>query len=179
MTMTRSCAPTGSRWLSVALVMSALLGLGLGCGEKKPKEDKPAAEAKGPELKHGLNEQQAGQIVAKVGDTSITLGDFAERLASQSPYLRARYTSPERRREFLDNMVRFELLALEAQRRGEDKVPEVQRVKEQMMVQQMMKELFDDKGVKLSDITDSEIQSYYDANQAEFHKPAQRRASQI
>jgi len=43
----------------------------------------------------------------------------------------------------------------------------------------MMKETFDDKGVKLSDITDAEIQSYYDAHPEEFHKPEQRRASHI
>jgi parvulin-like peptidyl-prolyl isomerase len=48
-----------------------------------------------------------------------------------------------------------------------------------MMVQQMMKEMFDDKGVKLSDISDAEIKAYYDANPAEFHKPEQRRASHI
>jgi len=76
-------------------------------------------------------------------------------------------------------MVRFELLALEAKKRGDDKLPEVERVRRQMMVQQMMKELFDDKGVKLSDITDAEIKAYYDGHQDEFHKPAQRRASAI
>jgi parvulin-like peptidyl-prolyl isomerase len=126
-----------------------------------------------------LTAEQAGKVVAKIGDEVITLGQFADRLASQSPYLRARYNSPERRREFLDNMVRFELLAIEAKKRGHDEQPEVKRVREQMMVQQMMKELFDDKGVKLSDITDEEIKQYYAQNKQEFEKPEQRRASHI
>jgi hypothetical protein len=109
----------------------------------------------------------------------ITVGQFADRLAAQSPYLRARYASPERRREFLDNMVRFELLALEAKKRGQNELPDVERVRRQMMVQQMMKEMFDDKGIKLSDITDADIKAYYKAHMADFHKSEQQRASQI
>jgi parvulin-like peptidyl-prolyl isomerase len=158
---------------------AAVLVLAAGCGDKKA-EDKPKTEdKKAAELKHGLTDEQSKQVLAKVGETVITVGDFADRLANQSPYLRARYASPERRREFLDNMVRFELLALEAKKRGHEQQPEVDRVRRQMMVQQMMKEMFDEKGVKLSDITEEEIKAYYDANPAEFHKPAQRRASHI
>jgi len=52
-------------------------------------------------------------------------------------------------------------------------------VRRQMMVQQMMKELFDEQGVKLADITDAEIKEYYDSHQSEFVKPEQRRASHI
>ncbi|HEX2679186.1 MAG TPA: peptidylprolyl isomerase [Polyangiales bacterium] len=153
-----------------------------GCGDK-PQADKPKASAgdtgKKEELKYGLTAEQAAQVLVKVGDTKITLGDFAERLGGQSPYLRARYNSPERRREFLDNMVRFELLALEAQKRGYASGAEVTRVREQMMVQQMMQDLFDKQGVKLADVTDAEIEQYYNAHKSEFDKPAQVRASAI
>jgi len=165
---------------SIVLVSYALLALA-GCGDKK--EEKPAAqqqtEPPAVEKTNGLTKEQAAEPIAKIGDTTITVGEFAERLSSQSPYLRARYSSPERKREFLDNMVRFELLAIEAQKRGLDKEAEVDRVKRQMMVQQMMTELFDEKGVKLSDIPDADIEAYYAAHKAEFNKPEQRRASHI
>ena len=46
------------------------------------------------------------------------------------------------------------------------------------MIQQMMKSEFEDK-VKLSDITDQEIEAYYSAHPQEYNKPAQVRASQI
>ncbi|MFI5309161.1 MAG: peptidyl-prolyl cis-trans isomerase [Polyangiales bacterium] len=157
------------------------MALAAGCGGNKAAPS-AATSAKAPaqtDSKNGLTAEQSKQVLAKIGDTTITLGDFAERLSTQSPYLRSRYASPERRREFLDNMVRFELLALEAKKRGHDQEPEVQRVRRQMMVQQMMKEMFDEKGIKLSDITDAEIKAYYDGHLSEFHKPAQRRASQI
>jgi peptidyl-prolyl cis-trans isomerase C len=170
------------RWFHTLLVVGLLAGGHLlgGCGSKpKPGGEAPEATAKTPPLKNGLTEEQSNKVLAKVGDTVITVGQFADRLGSQSPYLRSRYASPERRREFLDTMVRFELLALEAKKRGLDKDVEVDRVRRQTMVQQMMKETFDEHGVKLSDISDAEIQAYYDAHPTEFHKPAQRRASQI
>lgn len=165
--------------LSVLTAFGASMLGGVACTSKdKASEPKPEAKA-GPTLKNGLTEEQSQKVLAKVGDTVITVGQFADRLSAQSPYLRSRYSSPERRREFLDSMVRFELLALEARKRGLDKDPDVERVKRQTMVQQMMKESFDDRGVKLSDISDAEIQSYYDSHPDEFHKPEQRRASHI
>lgn len=150
------------------------------CGEKKP-EAAPAAPTAPPpvEKQNGLTPEQAAQALVKIGDKTITLGEFAQRLGGQSPYLRARYNSPERRREFLDNMVRFELLAMEASKRGFDKAEDVTRVRKQMMVQQMMQDLFDKDGLKLSDISEDEIKAYYESNKAEFEKPPQMRASHI
>ena len=52
--------------------------------------------------------------LAKIDDVTITLGEFQERINRQSPYIRARYTSLEQKKEFLDSLVRFEVLAKEA-----------------------------------------------------------------
>ena len=158
----------------LATVISAILcTTAIACGGEEEEQDA------GPvELTHGLTPEQAEEVLIKVGDTTVTVGEFAERLADQSPYLRARYNSPERRREFLDNLVRFELLANAAEERGYTKLPEVQRTRKQVMIQQMMKELFEDK-IRLSDISEDEIKAYYEANQAEFNKPEQVRASHI
>jgi len=149
------------------------------CSDKpaQPKVDESAARAKA-ETKHGLTHEQAKQPLVVIGETAVTVGDFAEQLADKSPYLRARYASPERRRELLDELVKFELLAKEATRRGLDRSDEVVRTKKQLMVQQMMKAEFEDK-VKLSDITEAEIKAYYDAHPDEFNKPAQVRASAV
>jgi peptidyl-prolyl cis-trans isomerase C len=159
--------------LQGALLLTGLWG-SVACNKTDaPKvTDKPAAN------KHGLSAEQAKQALVVVGDETITVGDFAEQLADKSPYLRARYTSPERRRELLDELVRFELLAREAKRRGLDATDEVVNTKKQVMIQQMMKAEFEDK-VKLSDITDAEIEAYYNGHPQEFNKPAQVRASEI
>lgn len=176
--MTPSAGPRAARLLVLACVA---IGGQLGCGGDDeadgPRPPANADEAKAG--KYGLTPEQAAKTLARVGDTVITVGDFAERLGSQSPYLRARYASPERRREFLDNMIRFELLAIEANKEGLGDSEPVQRVRKQMMVQRMMTELFEDRGIKLADITENEIKAYYDAHREEFQKPAQVRASHI
>lgn len=164
-----------SRAAAVPIFCLGILASSAACSQKadKPQAD-PAAEAK----KHGLTLEQAKQPLVVIGDTTVTVGEFAEQLADKSPYLRARYASPERRRELLDELVKFELLAKEAARRGLDQSDEVQRTKKQLMVQQMMKAEFEDK-VQLSDITDDEIKAYYDAHPDEYNKPAQVRVSEI
>ena len=160
-------------------LMFALLAAGPlagGCGDDEEGTD--GEETARAEPRHGLTAEQASQVLATIGDETITVGEFAERLADQSPYLRARYNSPERRREFLDNMIRFELLAQEAERRGLDELPEVQKLRKQMMIQQLMREQFEDR-IQLDDVTDAEVEAYYDAHRNEFHKPEQVRASHI
>jgi peptidyl-prolyl cis-trans isomerase C len=152
-----------------------VLALAAASCSKKPEES-PAAEPEWP--KHGLTEAQANEVLAKVGDRTITVGEFADRLASQSPYLRARFESPERRREFLDNLVRFELLVYEAKRRGYGEKPEVVRARRNAMIQQLVKKEVDEP-LQAAEITDEEVKAIFDENPTEFNRPAQVRASDI
>jgi peptidyl-prolyl cis-trans isomerase C len=128
--------------------------------------------------KHGLTEAQANQVLAKIGDRTITVGEFADRLASQSPYLQARFESPERRREFLDNLVRYELLVYEAKRRGYMDDPEVQRARRRVMIQELIEQEVDEP-LEDQPISDEEVQAAYEANPTEFDRPEQVRASHI
>jgi peptidyl-prolyl cis-trans isomerase C len=128
--------------------------------------------------KHGLTEAQANEVLAKVGDRTITVGEFADRLASQSPYLQARFESPERRKEFLDNLVRYELLVYEAKRRGYADEPEVATARRKAMIQELINQEVD-APLEAKGITDEEVQAVYDANPTEFDRPAQVRASHI
>ena len=57
-----------------------------------------------PACKRSKGKAQGGgggdpsQVVAKVDDAVITVGDVQERINKQSPFVRARYTTPRRRR---------------------------------------------------------------------------------
>ena len=128
--------------------------------------------------KHGLTEAQANEVLVRVGERTITVGEFADRLASQSPYLRARFESPERRKEFLDNLVRYELLVYEAKRRGYADDPEVVAARRNVMIQELVKQEVD-QPLEDREITDEEVEAVYAANPAEFDRPAQVRASHI
>jgi len=116
--------------------------------------------------------------VAKIGDTVITVGEIEARINEQSPFLRSRYTDPARRTEFLENMVRFELLARAAQKKGYGRDSEVRRNTDQMMVQVLTREEFDER-MTAESVTDADIQAYYDAHQDEYNKPEMVRASHI
>ena len=116
--------------------------------------------------------------LAKIDDVTITLGEFQERINRQSPYIRARYTSLEQKKEFLDSLVRFEVLAKEAYRRGLDKDPEVIRTMKQVMIQKLMRDEFDAK-ITADTVTDVEMKAYYDANLDEYVKPEEVRVSAI
>jgi peptidyl-prolyl cis-trans isomerase C len=131
----------------------------------------------GPRV-HGLTEEEAAQTLAKIGDREITVGQFAEEIANKGPFLRARYNSPERRRELLDQLVRFELLAQEADAQGFDDLPDVQRTRKQLMIQHFLQEEYEER-LTPADITDEEVRAFYEAHPTEFHQPEQVRASHI
>jgi peptidyl-prolyl cis-trans isomerase C len=137
---------------------------------------KSSPEESGP-LK-GQNPADLKEAVAKIDNLVITVGEFQSRLNQQSPYIRARYTSLERKKEFLDNMIRFEVLAREAQKKGYDKDPEVQRTMKQVMIQKLMKDEFDNR-VKLEDIKDDECLAFYKQHNDEYNKPEEVRVSDI
>jgi peptidyl-prolyl cis-trans isomerase C len=154
---------------ALATLLSACGGKGGTGGGKSSDEGAP--------LK-GQNPSDLKESVAKIDDVSISVGDFQQRINQQSPYIRARYTSLERKKEFLDNMVRFEVLAKEAGAKGFDKDPEVIRTMKQVMIQKLMKEEFDNR-VKLEDVKDDECMKFYKEHNDEYNKPEEVRVSDI
>jgi peptidyl-prolyl cis-trans isomerase C len=130
-----------------------------GCGAK-------AAKPTGPE------------VVARIDGEVITVGDLQKRLDGLDPYSRARFSGPEQKKKFLENLVRFEVLAREAQNRGYDRDPEVQRALKSQMINLLLQKELDDK-LKPEDISDAEVDRYYQEHRGEFRQPEQVRVSQI
>ena len=118
------------------------------------------------------------QVVAKVDDAVITVGDVQERINKQSPFIRARYTTNEKKKEFLDSLIRFEVMANEAERRGYDKDPEVMRVMKQQMISKFLQKDFESK-LKVEDVPDADVEKYYKEHPAEFNQKDEVRVSEI
>jgi peptidyl-prolyl cis-trans isomerase C len=159
--------------ISASLTVVVVLMVSVSCNQRQPDLQSKAASTRPA--------QATGELetpLATIDDFTITLGEFQERLNRQSPYVRARYTSLEQKKEFLDNLIRFEILAKEALRRGYDKDPEVVRTMKQVMIQKLVAEQFD-QTVTAAAITDQEMQAYYDAHIAEYVQPEEVRASAI
>lgn len=151
-----------------------LAALASGCNEKALEQ---AASTSGEPVS-GLGAEQASKIVAKVGERTITLGDFARTLDRMDPFDRLRYQTKERRRELLQEMIDVELLAQEAKRRGLDKRPEVVDALRQLYRDALLQKVRDSLPPPGA-ITADEVKAYYEANAERYTEPERRRVSAI
>ena len=117
-------------------------------------------------------------MLAKVGDTTITLGDYAAALEHMDQFDRLRYQSPERRKELLGEMINIKLLAQEARDKGYDKDPRTQQELRSVLRDAMLKEARKNAPMP-ADIPAADVQAYYDAHRADFRDPERRRVSAI
>ncbi len=124
-----------------------------------------------------MSQEDQRKILVKVNNEEITLGEYERRLNSLAPFARARYNTPARKKDFLDNMIQFEVLAQHASKKGYDKHPEVLLELKQAMVRKMLAdELAND---KLGQIPPEEVKAYYKEHESDYIRPAKVRASQI
>jgi peptidyl-prolyl cis-trans isomerase C len=124
------------------------------------------------------DDPRRSQVVAQGQGFRITLGMLEDQINKQPGALRARYAAPDERKALLDSLVRLELLAAEADRRGLAQSPAVQQTVKDSAVQSLLRSEIDEK-VTAESITQAEISAYYAAQAADFHHPAERRASHI
>lgn len=152
-----------SAWVSVA------------CNNKSLEERARAAASATP---GGLTPELSSKVLARVGDRTITLGDYAVALERMNEFDRLRYQSPERRKDLLNDMIDFELLAIEAEKRGLDKKPETEEAIRQVLRDAMLAEAR--KGLPVpADIPTAEVRAYYEAHRDEYREPERRRVSAI
>lgn len=125
-----------------------------------------------------LTPEQAKQVLAKVGDETITLGDYAAALEHMDQFDRLRYQSTERRKELLDEMITVKLLAHEAIAKGYDKDPLAQQELRAILRDSMLAEARKNAPTP-ADVPESEVRAWFDAHRAEYKDPERRRISVI
>ncbi len=121
--------------------------------------------------------QKSGPAVAQGEGVVVTVAEFQARLDEQSPFLRQRFQGLERKKEFLDSLVKFEMLANAAQKEGYQNDPDVQLTMKKAMVQKLIQKKFGDGDAK--DISDAEVQKFYDEHKDDFVKPSRVRTSAL
>lgn len=159
--------------LTTILAAVALTGCKKSSSEKDGTKTATAASSGAPQ-----DEAKRSLVLATVNGVTITVGEFQDRINRQSPYIRARYTSVEQKLEFLDNLVRFEVLAAQAKKRGLDKDADVVRTMKQVMIQKLMKQKFDS-SIGPDDVSEEEMRAFFEANPADYKKPEEVRVSAI
>jgi len=148
----------------VALLVGGSLWVA-GCGKSSQLPSKTDAERPG-----------RTDVVARIDNTTITVGRLEDELNRLHPSIRVRFTSPERRKEFLQNLVNFEALANEAKRRGLDRDPEVVKRVKRAMIDVMMNEIRSTL-LKPGEITDKDVERYYNEHLSRYQQPPKVRGS--
>ena len=115
--------------------------------------------------------------VAHFGGDAINAEELEQRFGEMSPYARARYQTVEQKREYLDGLVRFELLAQEAVRRGMANDPEVVESTKKVMVQRLLNQELEQNGA--SGITEEELRAEYERHLPDYQRPEMVRLSHI
>ena len=164
-------------WLSVVALLT-VCACGSQLGEEKKQEDSKEELLESEKLPEGLSPEQAAKVVATVGDRTITVGDVTEQINRLSPYIRRRWATPEKRKEFLQKLIRVELLSQEAERQGLADDPEVQRTVKQVMIRLMVKNDLEKEMLPTS-IEEKILREEYEKEHDKYHRPAQIRASHI
>ncbi len=161
---------TDNRTATFIMRVGMLASVAIFLFSAKPNADAPEA---GGEASKGTE----GAPMVKVNDVTITAEALEQVFAQMSPMQLHELKDPARMDDFLSRVVKTELMAEEARRRGYDKDPEVVAIYKNKIASLMHRRFADeaDKG----EVTDEDLRKYYDEHSEDYHKPEKRRARQI
>jgi peptidyl-prolyl cis-trans isomerase C len=118
------------------------------------------------------------QVLARGEGVEITVGEVEDALAQQGPLARIRYRASADLKTLVQSLVRNELLAIEAKKRGYEENAAVRQTVKESAAQALVRLEVEDK-ITPQSIPLEEVRAYYESHGAEFHRTAMRRASQI
>jgi peptidyl-prolyl cis-trans isomerase C len=108
-----------------------------------------------------------GEVIATYAGKKFTTENFRREVERLPPRSRAQLTTPERRRQFIDNYILNDLLSDQGRAKGYDRDPEIVRqiddLRQRLVVQRVMRD-YQEAPV----LSDAEIKAYYDQNQRLF-----------
>ena len=166
----------------VLISLSLCLVFTLACG---PKAEQPTGEpshSPAPEATKAKAPKSAdlgGEVVATVGDISITLDEFNEELNRIPHYAKTLEGNVEKKKEFLDTIITRKLMLLEASRQSLDEDKDIksklENFKSRLITEKLMRQVMDQE----TEIAETDLQEYYDTHQDEFTRKEQVRASHV
>lgn len=150
-----------------AMLLACALASGIARAEAPP--------ASAPSVDDAARRQQ---VIASGDGVLVTVGQVEDALAQQGPSAQARYRSPEALKALVDGLVRAELMADEAARRGYEQQGPVLQTAKDSAAQALVRAEVEEK-ITPQAIADADVQAYYEGHASEFHRTEMRRASQI
>lgn len=124
-------------------------------------------------------DQTGGPVVATVDNVAITAKDVQEEMKGLPDVAKQFFQGPEGTTRFIDELVKKEMLYLEARKRGIDKEKDVEKRIEDFKKIVMINKMLEKEVEAKAKPTDQEIKEYYEKNKEEFIEASQIRLSQI
>ncbi len=125
----------------------------------------------------GCAERQEEPVVALVNGRAITQTEFDLRWGELSKATRSRYEKEGGKQRFLDELITRELLMQEARRRGLDQDDTIrdktQRYKEQLILDELLKDKLQSK----VELTQAELDAYYEKHASQLLDPLKANVS--
>jgi parvulin-like peptidyl-prolyl isomerase len=143
----------------LVFTLACVLGMGAACETRDPGE----AQA---------------DVVFRVGDEVVRVGDMQAELDRMSAPTRAMMSSPEDKKRFLQRAIDTEVLAAEARRMGYEKDPEVVLATKRALVLRLLKDRAGPEPLA-GGISDAEVERYYREHLSEFVHPEELRIVEI
>ena len=119
-----------------------------------------------------------GPVVARGDGVVITADEVRARLDEQPPSVRHAFQRPEGKRKFLDDVIRFEVLARAAAQEGLADDPEVQFALKKALIARYRKKLLQ-QGAGAASVPEAEARKFYDEHHDDFARPLQLHAALI
>ncbi len=123
--------------------------------------------------------EKKGDVVAKIDSSVITTKDVEQEINALPEFAREFFKGQEGMARLVDELVKKELLYVEAKKRGLDKDEEFQRKFEEIKKTALITRLLEKEIKALPQLTDKEVKDYYDAHKDEFVQANTVRLSQI
>jgi peptidyl-prolyl cis-trans isomerase C len=161
--MRNSCKsfPGSTLWLAAAICLVPAGG--------------SSARSQEPQLSAAETERRA-RVLARFEGGKITVGDMEDAIAQKLPATRAQISTDAGRRRFLEDMIRYDVLALEAERRGFAKRDAVSETTSRRAIDKMIGTAFP---IDPAAVPGEAVQRDYEEQARKFNRPEQRRASHI
>ena len=118
-------------------------------------------------------------IAAKVGNYTITMSDLEQKVMNMPPYTRQFYSTPQGKKQLLDEMIKRLLLVNAAIKQGLDKKSDVKAKIRDAKYDILSKAALDSLAGKSMTVTDKEITDYYNGHQTQFNTPEMFHAKRI
>ncbi len=120
-----------------------------------------------------------GSYVAKIDGTTISQEEAQAEMSALPDMAKQFFQGPEGTSKFVDELVKKEMLYLEAKKRGLDKNKDYQRKLEEFKKITLINTLLEKEIEAGSKVTDKDIKDYYDSHKDDFTINTQVKISQI